>query len=100
MSASLYLKTCPLTSYSPAAHEAGAVVGGAPPVSRDTPLAPPSCTTGVKGVNGQGAEPRHICRKSLKALPVICKFHIHRFKVIRLFKFWIKFKSYIFFMNL
>lgn len=32
--------------------------------------------------------------------PVIRKFHIQRFKVICLFKFWIKFKSYIFVMNL
>lgn len=38
--------------------------------------------------------------ESLEALPVVCKFHIHRFRVICLFKLWIKFKGYIFFMNL
>lgn len=38
--------------------------------------------------------------EALEALPVVCKFHIHRFRVICLFKLWIKFKGYIFFMNL
>lgn len=35
-----------------------------------------------------------------KALPVICEFYIHRFEVICLLEFWVKFKGYIFFMNL
>lgn len=35
-----------------------------------------------------------------EALPVICKLHIHRLKVICLFKFRIQLKSHIFFMNL
>lgn len=69
MSANLYLKTCPLTSYSPEAHEAGAVVWGAhPPFSRDTPLAPPSCTTGVKGVNSQGVRTNTHLQEVVKSI--------------------------------
>lgn len=33
-------------------------------------------------------------------IPVVCELHIHRLKVVSLFKFWIKFKGHIFFMNL
>lgn len=43
---------------------------------------------------------KNICIKLTKTLPIVCKLHIHRFKIIHLFKSWIKFKSYIFFMNL
>lgn len=52
-----------------------------------------------QGVERRGEAPRPAGRVP-EALPVVCKFHIHRFRVIRLFKFWIKFKSYIFFMYL
>lgn len=52
------------------------------------------------GGGSQGSGVNTHLQEVLRALPVICKFHIHRFKVIRLLKLWIKFKSYIFFMNL